>query len=256
MSEPLDLFEELRRYNPEPVPFDRLGVVYNDKTPVHTFTTVVIPLDHWGYGALMARDAYNPELAGDLIKFLRSNAHQVDLLTPARLVKGFHSAGTGFDSVLLLGPTAHRLFQNVNARLHDLTLQAIPTYTGEFSGNEKAELIDLIRKDVVPTLDWKREPSPQVFLRFKDAVTGVRSTGKKPGLTTRETLLKLLKEMKPAEGSFAEVTNFRGETATLTPVPDGFDVALGPETPELSLSRGDVVNWVDKFLTRGQDSAR
>jgi hypothetical protein len=256
MSEPLDLFEELRRYNPEPVPFDPRVVAYQDKTPSHTFTTVATPLDHWGYGAVMARDTYDPELAGALIKFLRTHGQKADLLTAARLVKGFHFPGTGFDSVLLLGPSAHRLFQNVSPRLHDRTIQAIPTYAGEFSGSEKADLIDLIRKDVVSTLDWKREPSPQVFLRFKDAVTGIRSTGKKPGLTTRKTFLKLVTEMDPVEGSFVEATNFRGETVTLTPTPAGFDVALGPKAPGLSLTREDVGAWIDKFLTRGSDSAR
>ena len=65
-----------------------------------------------------------------------------------------------------------------------------------------------------------------MWLRFKDAVTGVRSTGKKPGLTTEASLLKMLQSMAPAEGSFVEITNFRGEKVTLTTTADGFELTF------------------------------
>ena len=154
---------------------------------------------------------------------------------PARLLEGFHYAGTGFNGVLLVGPSVHRQYQTISPRLHDLTLVAFPVFPGEFSGDEKPDHIDLIRREVVNPLNWKRAPSPQVWLRFKDAVTGVRSTGKKPGLTTEASLLKMLQSMAPAEGSFVEITNFRGEKVTLTTTADGFELTFPRQSKRLIL---------------------
>ena len=136
MAGPLDLSTELHGYNVQPAPFGPSAVTYEDRTPTHRFTTVVAPLGDWGFVTLTSRDGFDADLARTVVEFVQA-PRPADLAVPARLLEGFHYAGTGFNGVLLVGPSVHRQYQTISPRLHDLTLVAFPVFPGEFSGDEK-----------------------------------------------------------------------------------------------------------------------
>ena len=252
----LHLDEELRAAGLQPTPLGTRAYRLDDRTPAHSFTTVIAALTGGECCLTMtARDWFDEGLALAILTFVDSAEDRLTLGEVSQIITGFHHDHHGFDAVMLLGPRAHQAFQTRNERLHSLTLEAFPIFRCEFSGNEPAELVDLIRHHFVSTVDWKREASPQLRLRFHNTRTGVRSTGRELGLARPSTLETQLRQLTDAPGSFIEVGNFLGEQCRVTVAGERFVVALPGSADPLALARPDMTAWMRGFLIGGLGTA-
>lgn len=227
----------------------RLGV----STPAHKFFTLLTPLnDSPWFLDITARDFFDEKLAVGLLEFVRMNKARLDLEQAGSILEGFHVTGYTFDTTLVVGPAGHDSFKVESPRLHARTLVVLPIYRCEFSGHENAEFVKLIRSEFVPTIDWKRKPAPQIWMKYSSLRMNTRSHGKKLGLATLDVLLYELKELPGSRGSFVEIKSFKGEQCKL--VSEGELVVI--ESPLLAQpmrvpAREPLGDWMEAFVTLG-----
>jgi len=250
------LDEALRAAGLEPTPFGSRAYRWETRTPRQSFSTVVASLTHGGwYLAMVVRDWFDEGLAGAILRFVDGAEERLDLGEVSQILTGFHHEPFGFDAVMLLSPRAHKQFLPRSEQLHARTLEAFPIFRCEFTGDEPADVIELIRHRFVSTVDWRREASPQVHLRFFNARTGVRSTGARMGLASLGSLEFELRTLTDASGSFIEIRNFLGEECRVTAAGDTILVSLPDPAPRVALTRAESQPWVRGFLIRGLGTA-
>lgn len=251
MPTPVDLPAVLSDNSPEPFPATVPAYIYDSSTPAHRFTGVIGAIDKGArYVAVLARDFFDPELARALLEFANAWRKDWTVDDDIRIIEGFKHPGYGFDSVALLGPRVHELYSLDSEALNARSVLGVPIFRPEFVGDESADLLEVVRKDYVSTLDWKRKPSPRVNLRFNDTAAGYRSTGRKLGLEKPETATEIISKLTDAQGSFAEIQNYLGEVRKLI-AEDGEFVVTTPEGgKEERVARKRIAAWMDEFLMK------
>src|SRR5262249_37378461 len=142
------------------------------------------------------------------------------------------------------------MFEHENRELSSRTCEVFPMFRCEFSGEETCELIDLIRHDFVVTIDWKRQPSPLVYLRFRNTKTGIRSTGNTMGLTSADCFFEQLHELA-GEDSFIEAKNYKGEVCCISRKDDNYIFTLAPSQDSVVVPANQIDDWATSYLTKG-----
>jgi hypothetical protein len=255
MKQPFDLQRELPDYCLEPFPLVEGAYWYSDRTPAHSFTTVISPVSNDPFFlALRARDYFDDRFAASMLEFVRDRWDSVNLSQPMLIIEGFKYPGYNFNSLVVLNPVCGNAFENENATLSSRTFVIFPIHRCEFSGDETCELIDLIRHDFVSTLDWKRRISPQIYVRFHNTLTGARSTGKKMGLASADFLFEQLHELSSDKSSFIEVNNYKKEFCRFTRKDDNFVVTLSTSQQTINIPPDQIDRWITSYLTKGTPS--
>lgn len=228
--------------------FDEVGLwTFQVSTPAHRFTTVVGSLPGGALAALTARDQFSVDLARSLFARLRSEG-QYPLPRALTVLDGFHCPGFTFDSVGVIGPTAHDDFVAESSLLHDHTLAVFPMYRCEFSGDEAADEVRLVRRISVVTIDWNRLPSPKVKMSYCNPRTKSSSRGRSLGLTTEDVAFREIRNAEGVVGAFLELENFRHERCQIRARLSDFEVGFGDEAAGGSFSPAQVQGLVREFF--------
>ena len=252
MPEALNIDQELRSAKLQPISLRGTSAYrLENRTPAHVFTTVVVHFKDAYYLATTARDFFDEDLAKGLFDFVSAHGKEVDGEKVSQMLEGFSHPSYAFNAVMILSPQAHKLFRVQSKTLHSRTLEIFPIYRCEFSGTEAPELIELIRHDFVSTIDWKRMPSPQIRMSFSDTCTGVRSTGKKPGLAKLSVLDDKVRRLIGCPGSVIEVENFRGDHTKFSAENGKFVLSLPGSAEKTALSADGALRWLREFLIEG-----
>jgi len=116
----------------------------------------------------------------------------------------------GFSSILLAQKDFHAHFKGIlDDKRQALTL-CIPIHRCEFSGYETAQEFMLMRRDIVPTMNWDREICPKTILRFDNPKTQ-SGTGDTEILVRQDALLREIENIEGVPSGFIEVINYSGQ---------------------------------------------
>jgi hypothetical protein len=247
-----DYLEDLRASGTlSPASFLASAYLLRRQTPAHTFSTLIMPVrDTQEYYVLTARDSFNETLGKGVFEFLAGRHVSRDLMCPITILAGLSCPPYAFDSVVVLGPVAHHKFQTENNNLHSRSFEIFPVFRCEFSGTEHPDLIDEIRHTCVDTLDWTRQPSPQVYIRFNNTKSQARTEGAKWVLTKIGPVLHELEELGDQTGSFVEIKNYKGEICWIIVRGDNFLATSPPSLGETRIPRTQIKNWTEGFLMK------
>jgi hypothetical protein len=121
----------------------------------------------------------------------------------------------GFSSLLRADSTYHSYFKGLLDEHRERLVLCLPAHRCEFSGEETREEFALLRREVVQSLNWEREPSPKIILRFDNPKTkgGTRSSGV---FARYNTLLREIDNLIGVPQGFIEITNYQNRVAELS----------------------------------------
>jgi hypothetical protein len=248
MTKTINLAEELSEHDPAPYPDIPGAYIYHDQTPSHQFTTVVAPILEGEYCVVLSsRDCFDEGLATTALTFVLNLYSTLYVRKPLIIIEGFSCQGYSFDSVAILSPSAANQYEHENALLNKRVFVAFPIYRCELAGNESNDLIDLIRHDFLPSLDWKRSPCPKVLMSFHNAKTKVSSTGIRPRLTTVQDVLAEIENLFGAEGSWIKLENYRGQRCRIEWTKDIYSADF-PDQRAIRVDKAALVERVKRFL--------
>ena len=249
MASNFDLAHELSEHNPTPFESVPGAYIYHDQTPAHRFTTVVAPIDNGKHClALASRDFFDQKLAKSVLAFLFNRLNSLSPKNPLRIVEGFTCEGFSFDSVAVLSPSAGNQFEHENESLNKKTHVAFPMFRCELSGNEPPDLVDLIRHDFLPSLDWRRQPCPKILMAFWNPKTKIRSTRRKPSLTTLQNALTEIENSVGVEKAWIDLENYRGRLLRIKWTQHCF-TAIRSEENAMKLDKDALVKLVIDFVS-------
>lgn len=155
-----------------------------------------------------------------------------------------------FTHLLLAPPDFHSYFKGrLDSKRTDLFL-AIPIYNCEFNGKETVELFCRIRREIVSTLNWGREPSPLAMVRFDNPQTGGGTTGSTAVPIRYDLLLNEVRNIEGVASAFIEVNNYRGHRLELlSPELENYTIRIQDQPPEHNCLYVDIVEKIRRFLT-------
>lgn len=214
------------------------ALLFEDNTPAHKYIEVIAELLNTSHFALtISRDFFDAELAACIIQFVRAQLGQIRFGDAFQIMEGFSAFGYDFDELLILSPELHGQFKAENEQLYLQTVLALPIYHSEFALSDLPETVMLVRSRFVSTLDWKREPSPRVWMRFKNRVT--ESIGKKLGLTRIEKAIAEIHRIPSGQDGWAELENYLREHIRITYAFGMYEWEANGETTRLPESELD-----------------
>ena len=119
-----------------------------------------------------------------------------------------------FDRVLMANPAFHAHFEGrLDAQRSRLVL-CLPIHHSEFTGREDRATFATMRRDVIPTLDWSREPVPRALVRFDNPRSG-GGTGDQHMLFPLRTLEQEIADLNGVDQGFIEIFNYREKSIEL-----------------------------------------
>lgn len=155
----------------------------------------------------------------------------------------------GFNHLILAPKEFHGYLKGRLDDERERLLLCLPVHKGEFSGNESINDFFLLRRKIVDTLDWTRQPSPQVQIRFDNPKTGGGSGAYV--LVKYEYLLNEIGKIEGVEDGFIEILNCSGAVAEiLSHVADQFVLILARDDSARELmDKEQLVERILAFLT-------
>lgn len=252
MPDPINLAHELAER--DPVPFGSIpgAYVYHDQTPAHRFTSVVAPILQEEYCVtLPSRDSFDERFASNALSFVLSHSSGLSVGIPLVILENFDGMEYCFDCIAVLSPLAAKQYEHEHDRLNRKSFVAFPIYRCELSGDESIDLIDLIRHDFLPSLDWKRSPHPKVSMAFQNATTKTRSTGTRPGLTRLQNVLKEIEDLSGTNGNWIKLVNYAGRHMQIE-WSDGHFIFDTPNQEVLYLDKSTATGVVREFVMRDE----
>ena len=244
----------------ERLPAVAAGEVFGDdavlvirRTPAHEFTDVLRVVgdsDAW-LQLVTARDSFSADIAQRLLRAVDIDDLRRAGALPITIVEG---ELTPFDCMALVGPKAHDMYRYQDPILGQRTVVAFPAYRCEFSGDEAAEEVRLMRERFVSTLDWKRQPTPKVEMRFVNTRSGARSRGNRFGLVDLPYALHEVVELQ-GSGGYVDLRNFRREACRVTWTEGRFLMHRHDMAPVRCDHDVDVRGEVLRFLGAPEESS-
>jgi hypothetical protein len=189
------------------------------------------------------------------MRFVEERIASIDRVKPLTILDGFNFGMYSVDCVGVLSPDVAKPFVAECASLGKSTFVAFPMYRCEFTGNEDGETIDMMRHDIVSTLDWRRQPSPVVKMRFRNSLTGVHSTQQQGGYAKLDFLFRQIEEMSGGVESYVEVENYRGNTCRISVTRNGFSLRSDMMGNDATLAGVEEVrSWLLEFVCPMSDA--
>jgi len=186
---------------------------YSNKTPAFIFT-------HYLNFSLLEGHIIKVSIRGEMeveavYEFLKSIDKYINAECAKRIVKITNIAykETNFDAVLFIPSSYHTSFATYSDRLHQKTIDVFPIYHCEFSGDESPDTAKFLRQDIVSTVNWNREKSPKIKLRYKNNKTKSGTIGRELYLDKWNNLSHELNSLQDCtdSSSFIEVENYKNE---------------------------------------------
>jgi hypothetical protein len=249
MRKSLDLAKELSQWNAVPFAFISGAFIFYRVTPAHRFATVVAPILEGEYCVVLpSRDFFDESLAADVLAFVAKRASVLSIEKPLVLLDHFASSQYSFDVVAVLSPAAAKQFEQENDVLNRRAFVVFPIYRCELSGDESPELVDSIRHDFLPSLDWKRAPCPKVTMAYRNKKNKASS---RATLTKLATVLYEVKELYEAEGSWIKLENYAGHRCHLA-WSEGHYIVEFPGQEVTLLDKTTLIDRINAFVTQDQ----
>lgn len=152
-----------------------------------------------------------------------------------------------FDSLIVLPPGYHNSFLAQDRSLAQQTFVVFPAYNCEFCRTESRDAIEVMRRGIVKTLDWKRDPSPRVAMRYSNPKTGGGSVGSDRGLTEISVALREASNLVGSPGAYMEIENFKNEVMEISN--DGMKVTALCRNESICVASADeLLQLVSGFL--------
>ncbi|MGW5346991.1 hypothetical protein [Streptomyces sp. NPDC004050] len=157
-------------------------------------------------------DSFDEGLVREVLRLSRQSAlGQGQQAQQFVISSGFEHEPYGFDTIAAVPPAIHQYYTRRNEALNEATIGVFPAYRCEFSGDEtRDEAMYRFKRMLHPAM-MSRNPAPYLRMRFENTDTGVGSIGPSRGFATPDVLLRELKLIEGAAGSFVEFENFRHE---------------------------------------------
>lgn len=125
-----------------------------------------------------------------------------------------------FDSVLTANPRFHAYFEGRLDVQRSRLVLCLPIHHSEFTGKEDRDTFATMRREVVPTLDWSRDPVPRALVSSNNPRSG-GGTGNRQMLFPLRTLERQIADLNGVDQGFIEITNYREAVIELlSPRPD------------------------------------
>lgn len=186
---------------------------FSNKTPAFIFT-------HYLNFSLLEGHIIKVSIRGEMevelvYEFLKSIDKYINVECANRIAKITKIAykETNFDAMLFIPSPYHTSFSTYSDRLHQKTIDVFPIYNCEFSGDESPDTVKFLRQDIVSTVNWNREKSPKIKLRYKNNKTKSGTIGRKLYLDKWNNLSHELNSLQDCtdSSSFVEVENYKNE---------------------------------------------
>ena len=240
------------------VPQSKQWFVYSNVTPRFHFNHFVCESSNRNLICLTTvRGEYVPQHVAQFLTFLETFKDKMGDFIGVVLKVSWHGGSEiKMDHAMFLKPEGHSLLKTENSFLHAHTLVAFPIYDCEFSGDESAEEIVLMRKEFVATIDWNRNPQPKVRLRFDNPQTKGGTIGKHLGFSKLETVQREIRNLSGVQKGFIEMENFKGTRIKIISTKDDYySIYNGHEKELCAGSLKTTLNTVSHFLVRGSLNA-
>lgn len=161
-----------------------------------------------------------------------------------------HESNFSFTHMLLVPPQYHSYFRGRLDRERTNLFLVLPIFNCEFSGSESVELFYRIRREIVPSLDWKRGPSPLAMVRFNNQKTGGGTAGGSSVPIRYDVLKDEIYRLDGVISGFIEVTNYRGNYLEILSMKPGmYSVRFQDGSHGKNLDYEKVINEVWRFLS-------
>jgi hypothetical protein len=116
-----------------------------------------------------------------------------------------------FTHLLLVPPTYHQYFKGILDAKRTGLVQCLPIYRCEFSGTETVDEFTQMRRHAIDTINWSREITPKVVMRFENPRTSA-GTGDHGVISTWKVLLREIDNLSGVNGGFIECRNWMNRT--------------------------------------------
>lgn len=117
----------------------------------------------------------------------------------------------GFSMVLLAPKDYHAYFKGVLDDKRDHLVLCLPVHHCEFSGDETAKKFIIMRREVVPSLDWERLVCPKIVFRFDNPKTR-SGTGDTEIMAKYDLVLREIDSLNGVVQGFIEISNYKNRT--------------------------------------------
>lgn len=157
----------------------------------------------------------------------------------------------GFPQVVIASAEYHSYFKGRLDRQRNSLFLCLPSYPCEFTGRETVDEFSLIRRDIVPSLNWRREMSPQVLLCFDNPKTK-SSTGGREIYVKQSVVQREIDLLSGVINGFVEIVNYKREVIeVLSPATQEY-ILISDRNDETrrSISRDELGKFVESFLIR------
>jgi hypothetical protein len=131
------------------------------------------------------------------------------------------------------------------------TTLCIPIHRAEFTGDENVEEFQILRRDVVATSDWAREPAPKISLRFDNTLTGGGTNGEGYVFAGQRMLLHEIENLAGDLRGFIEIVNFRKDVLELLSIStDAYSwISNRDDESATKVQRSEIASRIVQFLT-------
>jgi hypothetical protein len=107
-----------------------------------------------------------------------------------------------------------------------------------------------MRRELVPTLNWEREVTPKILLRFDNPKTR-GGTGNSEVHAKYGTLVREIDNLQGVSNGFIEIINYRGSVREVLAAGDMFTLIYERDDGRReTLDRGALVDSLYRFLTQ------
>lgn len=199
-----------------------------DETPSHKFIYIFISKNDFIIN-IAVRDFLDINIISKLSEKI-SKLNIDNIPENIQKIQDVNFVGLNFNSLMLLPPSYHIMGYEDTEEIPFLenTIIAFPIYHCEFSGNETPDEIKYMRRDIVSTIDWNREITPKIKIRYKNFITKSKTVGNRFYLSKESTLINEINDLKD-DKSFIELENYSNKIIVLKSVGKFIRVTLKDE---------------------------
>lgn len=155
-----------------------------------------------------------------------------------------------FTHALLVPSAYHGYLHGVRGIVEDDRRKlylCIPIFRSEFSGDETVEEFKDMRFDTVPTLDWKRNSKPKIYIYFDNPKTGSRAL-ENSVRTSADQLFEEIDLLNGVTAGFIEVTNYKRDVLEILSPRLGWYALIKNRTDRYEMGVSDLKALVLNFL--------
>ena len=155
-----------------------------------------------------------------------------------------------FSNLAFVREDCHEYFKGRLDKEREKLTFCFPVHKFEFTGSESREEFSILRKETIPILDWARQPSPKIMLRFDNPRTK-SGTGNSDVFVKFELLEREIRNLSGVTNGFIEIANYKGQVVeVLSPSEESFVLIRNrDDNDRQNLRSKELLKVVFDFLT-------